>query len=64
MNKMIENHIQEKWVHITLDSVTLRGDLSKIRSLRTPNPVLSERLFSNPFSAVSTLQKCSTLSQG
>ena len=46
------------------DPVVVKQWIFKIRSLRTPNPVLSERLFSNPFPAVSTLQKCSTLSQG
>ena len=31
-----------------------------IRSIRTLNPILSERLFDDPSPAVFTLQKCST----
>ena len=59
-NKLLLVDIQRYQMHSFLP-VSL---FFKIRSLRTPNPVLSERLFSNPFPAVSTLQKCSTLSQG
>ena len=42
------------------DDLLSKEEYCLFRSIRTPNPVLSERAFYDPFPAISTLQKCST----
>ena len=55
LGEIVRGTVQETLNALLDEEASRLCNACLIRSIRTPNPVLSERLFSNPFPAVSTL---------